>query len=64
MDLRITEIRAADAIQHGSAEDVSRRAAKLAKLKERETAPDAPESDMAHALRTRRKLRKPLSTKL
>ncbi|MEQ8299098.1 MAG: hypothetical protein RH945_01000 [Hyphomonas sp.] len=64
MDLRITEIRAAEAVQNAGAEALSRRAAKLAKLKQRETAPDAPESDMAHALRTRRKLRTPLSTKL
>ena len=64
MDLRITEIRAAEAVQKAGAEELSRRAAKLAKLKQRETAPDAPESDMAHALRTRRKLRTPLSTKL
>lgn len=61
MDLRITEIRAAEAVQNAGAEALSRRAAKLAKLKQRET---APESDMAHALRTRRKLRTPLSTKL
>ncbi|MEH6411869.1 MAG: hypothetical protein V7741_15185 [Hyphomonas sp.] len=64
MDLRITEIRAADAISHDSAEDASRRAAKLARLEELETAPDAPESDMAHALRTRRRLRKSFSTKV
>ena len=64
MDLRITEIRAAEAVRHDSAEDLSRRAAKLAQLHETETKPDAPESDMAHALRTRRRLRKPLSTKV
>jgi ubiquinone biosynthesis protein COQ9 len=64
MDLRTTEIRAAEAIQHGSAEDMSRRAAKLATLQELDMAPSKAESDIAHALRTRRKLRRPLSTKL
>ena len=64
MDLRITEIRAAEAVRKAGAEALSRRAAKLAPLHETETQPDAPESDMAHALRTRRHLRKPLSTKV
>ena len=64
MDLRKTEIRAAEAIRHDTDADMSRRAAKLAPLHETETKSDAPESDMAHALRTRRHLRKPLSTKV
>jgi hypothetical protein len=64
MDLRKTEIRAAEAVRHDTDADMSRRAAKLAPLHETETPPDAPESDMAHALRTRRHLRKPLSTKV
>lgn len=64
MDLRTIEIRAAEAIRHDSAEGASRHAAKLVRLTQLETPPDTPESDMAHALRTRRRLRKPLSTKL
>ena len=64
MDLRKTEIRAAEAIRHDTDVDMSRRAAKLAPLHETETKPDAPESDLGHALRTRRHLRKPLSTKV
>jgi hypothetical protein len=64
MDLRITEIRAAEAIRNAGAEDLSRRAAKLAPLVAPEDAPDTPESDLAHALRTRRKLRTSLSTRL
>ena len=64
MDLRMTEIRAAEAVRKAGAEELSRRAAKLAQLHETETRPDAPESDMAHALRTRRHLRKSFSTKV
>ena len=64
MDLRKTRLEAAEAIRHDTDADMSRRAAKLAPLHEIETAPDGPESDMAHALRTRRHLRKPLSTKI
>jgi hypothetical protein len=64
MDLRITEIRAAEAVRNDTDADMSRRAARLAQLRETETAPDAPESDMAHALRTRRRLRKRFSTKV
>mgnify|MGYP003655123984 CR=1 FL=1 len=64
MDLRMTEIRAAEAVQKAAAEELSRRAAKLAPLHETETPPDAPESDMAHALRTRRRLRQSFSTKV
>ena len=64
MDLRITEIRAAEAVRKAGAEALSRRAAKLAPLHETETPPDAPESDLGHALRTRRHLRKSFSTKV
>ncbi|MFT5776844.1 hypothetical protein [Hyphomonas sp.] len=64
MDLRVTEIRAAEAVQNAAAVALSRRAAKLAPLHETETPPDAPESDMAYALRTLRRLRQIFSTKV
>jgi hypothetical protein len=64
MDLRITEIRAAEAVRKDSDEDLSRQAAKLSRLERAGDVPDAPESDMAHALRTRRRLRTPLSAAL
>ena len=62
MDLRKTSLKAAEAIRHDTDEDISRRAAQKSPLEQADVTPDAPESDMAHALRTRRRLRKPLST--
>lgn len=62
MSLLNRTIRAAESL---NAEDSAeaKRAAKLAPLAPKEDVPAAAESDLAHALRTRRMLRTPLSTK-
>ena len=53
---------AAEALQNADTA-VIRAAARLTPLETKEDVPDTPESDLAHALRTRRMLRTPLSTK-
>tara|TARA_R110001606_G_scaffold76081_1_gene176066 strand:- start:1872 stop:2066 length:195 start_codon:yes stop_codon:yes gene_type:complete len=64
MDLRTLEMRTSEAIRQDGAEALSRRAAKLSRL-EADTKPaNGPETELAHALRTRRRLRKPLSSAL
>lgn len=62
MDLKHTERRTSARLQQDEAERLAQLAAGLSKL---DSGPDKPrrdESDMAHALRTRRRLRKPLSS--
>jgi hypothetical protein len=62
MDLRTLELRTSEAIRKDGAEEMSRRAAKLSRLVPEAGRADGPETDMAHALRTRRRLRRPLSS--
>lgn len=64
MDLRTLEMRTSEAIRRDGAEEMSRRAAKLSRLAPDTGRADGPETDMAHALRTRRRLRRPLSSAL
>jgi len=62
MDIKRTARRAAARLQNDEAETLSRLAAGLTRLRPAPEAPaDGEESDMAHALRTRRMLRRPLS---
>lgn len=61
MSLPNRTLRAAEAIQ-GADDAATRNAARLSPLTKPAEAPEATESDLAHALRTRRMLRKPLST--
>jgi hypothetical protein len=61
MSLPNRTLRAAEALK--AADDAATRtAARLTPLEKPVEAPDEAESDLAHALRTRRMLRKPLST--
>jgi hypothetical protein len=62
MDLKQTSLKAAERINQDETESLARLAVRLTQLQEAAGAPDAPESDLAHALRNRRMLRKPLST--
>lgn len=64
MDLRTLEMRTAEAIRQDGAEALSRRAAKLSRLAPEAGRAESPETELAHALRTRRRLRKPLSSAL
>jgi len=54
-------LRAAETIRGETDTALSRRAAKRSPLAPKDDAPGAPETDLAHALRTRRMLRTPLS---
>lgn len=62
MDMKRAARRAAHQLQNDEAETLSRLAAGLTRLQAPADTPDGEESDMAHALRTRRMLRRPLST--
>ncbi len=64
MDMNRTARRAAQALQNDEAETLSRLAAGLTHLTPPQGGKDGEESDMAHALRTRRHLRRPLSSAL
>lgn len=61
MDIKRAARRAAHQLQNDEAETLSRLAAGLTKLRAAPDAPEGEESDLAHALRTRRMLRRPLS---
>ncbi|MDP3458817.1 MAG: hypothetical protein Q8S09_06030 [Hyphomonas sp.] len=61
MSLLSRTLRAAEALQGEDTAEI-RRAARLARLEVTEDVPAEPESPLAHALRTRRMLRAPLST--
>jgi hypothetical protein len=61
MSLLNRTLRAAEALQGEDTAEI-RRAARLARLEVTEDVPADPESPLAHALRTRRMLRAPLST--
>ncbi|MFN4024634.1 MAG: hypothetical protein ACK4MQ_07370 [Hyphomonas sp.] len=62
MDIKRAARRAAVRINTDEAETLTRLAAGLTRLEAPADGPDGEESDMAHALRTRRMLRRPLST--
>lgn len=62
MNLKQTSRRAAVQIQQDETENLARLAARLTQLQDAAGTPDAPETDLAHALRNRRMLRRPLST--
>ncbi len=62
MDLKQTSRKTAARINRDETEHLARLAARLTQMQEAAGTPDAPESDLAHALRTRRMLRRPLST--
>lgn len=64
MDINRTARRAALALQNDEAETLSRLAAGLSQLTPPREASGGGESDMAHALRTRCHLRRPLSSAL
>ena len=61
MSLWKQSLKAAEAIRNEDDIARSRQAARLSPLETKEDASAAPESDLAHALRTRRMLRTPLS---
>ncbi|MEH6809241.1 MAG: hypothetical protein V7651_10330 [Hyphomonas oceanitis] len=62
MDLRTLEIKTSEAIRKDGAEEMGRRAAKLSRLEAEATPATGAETELAHALRTRRRLRRPLSS--
>jgi len=62
MDMKQTERKTAARLQNDEAETLARLAAGLSRLDVGSSAPSSGESDMAHALRTRRRLRRPLSS--
>lgn len=62
MDINRTARRAAHNLQNDEAEALSRLAAGLTKLRDAPPASNGDETDLSHALRTRRMLRRPLST--
>lgn len=62
MDLNKASQRAAARIRQDDTENLCRLAARLTQMQEEAGTPDRPESDLAYALRTRRMLRRPLST--
>lgn len=62
MDMKQTERKTATRLQNDEAETLARLAAGLSRLDVGGSAPGGEESDMAHALRTRRRLRRPLSS--
>lgn len=61
MSLWKQSLKAAEAIRNEDDLARSRLAAKLSPLTAEENAPAGPETELAYALRTRRRLRKPLS---
>lgn len=62
MDMKRLERTTATRLQNDEAETLARLAAGLSKLDVGQGAPGGDETDMAHALRTRRRLRRPLSS--
>ncbi|MBA4225406.1 MAG: hypothetical protein C0456_02150 [Hyphomonas sp.] len=62
MDMKQTERKTAARLQNDEAETLARLAAGLSRLDVGSSVPSSGESDMAHALRTRRRLRRPLSS--
>ncbi|WP_213269317.1 hypothetical protein [Hyphomonas sp.] len=62
MDMKRLEQATAARLQKDEAETLARLAAGLSKLDAGQGAPGGDETDMAHALRTRRRLRRPLSS--
>ena len=64
MDLKRMERKTSARLQNDEAETLARLAAGLSRLQTGPEAPAGEETDMAHALRTRRRLRKPLSSAL
>lgn len=62
MDLKQTERKTAARLQNDEAETLARLAAGLSQLEVGEAPARGEESDLAHALRTRRRLRRPLSS--
>lgn len=63
MDMKRLERKTSARLQNDEAEALSRLAAGLSRLQAPPGAPEG-ETDMAHALRTRRRLRRPLSSAL
>lgn len=61
MDMKQTERKTAARLQNDEAETLARLAAGLSRL-DVGNAPGGAESDLAHALRMRRRLRRPLSS--
>ncbi|MFN4185727.1 MAG: hypothetical protein ACK4M6_13160 [Hyphomonas sp.] len=64
MDMKRMERATAARLQNDEAETLARLAAGLSRLQVGPDASQKGESDMAHALRTRRRLRRPLSSAL
>lgn len=62
MDLNKASQRAAARLRQDDTENLCRLAARLTQMQEEAGIPDAPESALTYALRTRRQLRRPLST--
>ena len=62
MDMKRTERNTSARLQNDEAEALARLAAGLSRLDVGKRPPEGEESDMAHALRTRRRLRRPLSS--
>ena len=62
MSLNRETLNAAERLRREDTESLCRLAARLTQLQHEAGTPDAPETDLAHALRTRRLLRRPLST--
>lgn len=62
MDMNRAARRAAYHLQNDEAETLNLLAAGLTRLNDTTAAPKGEETDLAHALRTRRMLRRPLST--
>ena len=62
MDLNKASRKAAERIRQDDTENLCRLAARLTQMQEEAALPDAPESALTYALRTRRRLRRPLST--
>ncbi|PKP81275.1 MAG: hypothetical protein CVT79_11490 [Alphaproteobacteria bacterium HGW-Alphaproteobacteria-18] len=64
MDMKRMERMTAARLQNDEAETLARLAAGLSRLQAGPDGSQKDESDMAHALRTRRRLRRPLSSAL
>ena len=64
MDIKRTARQAAARLQADEAERLAQLAAGLSRLEARTDRPEGEESDLSHALRTRRRLRRPLSSVL
>jgi hypothetical protein len=62
MDLNKASQRAAARLRQDDTENLCRLAARLTQMQEEAGIPGAPESALTYALRTRRRLRRPLST--